>query len=221
MAYLDGYVDVPTRLRMALKDWPQLRIQETSCTTEQHGEQTFLVCVITVWRDERDAVPVIASAAEPIPGRTPYTRLSERMVGFTSALGRALGYMGYGIDKSIASANEVEARQPADDDKMSDRQRFANARSQQIVAEQQQKRAMTTSGAPATAPQMKMLKIKAKQAKVDNDNDLLQLCQTMFGDAVTIATLTKQQASMLIDKLSEMHEAMLPKGPIGETEEPF
>jgi hypothetical protein len=104
---------------------------------------------------------------------------------------------------------------------MSDRQRFANARSQQIVAEQQQKRAMTTSGAPATAPQMKMLKIKAKQAKVDNDNDLLQLCQTMFGDAVTIATLTKQQASMLIDKLSEMHEAMLPKGPIGETEEPF
>ena len=109
MAYLEGYVDVPTRLRMALKDWPQLRIQETSCTTEQHGEQTFLVCVITVWRDERDAVPVIASAAEPIPGRTPYTRLSERMVGFTSALGRALGYMGYGIDKSIATLGPCSA----------------------------------------------------------------------------------------------------------------
>jgi len=100
---LNGYVDVPTRLRLALKDWPQLRIQETSCTLEQVGEQLFLICVVTVWRDERDAVPVIASAAEQVPGRTPYTRNAERMVGFTSALGRALGYMGYGIDKSIAS----------------------------------------------------------------------------------------------------------------------
>ncbi len=58
---LNGYVDVPTRLRLALKDWPQLRIQETSCTLEQVGEQLFLICVVTVWRDERDAVPVIAS----------------------------------------------------------------------------------------------------------------------------------------------------------------
>jgi hypothetical protein len=33
------------------------------------------------------------------------------MVGFTSALGRALGYMGIGITSSIASANEVAARQ--------------------------------------------------------------------------------------------------------------
>jgi hypothetical protein len=34
------------------------------------------------------------------------------MVGFTSALGRALGYMGFGITKSIASANEVKNRPP-------------------------------------------------------------------------------------------------------------
>ena len=33
------------------------------------------------------------------------------MVGFTSALGRALGYMGIGIEGGLASANEVEARQ--------------------------------------------------------------------------------------------------------------
>ena len=227
MAYLEGYVDVPTRLRMALKDWPQLRIQETSCTTEQHGEQTFLVCVITVWRDERDAVPVIASAAEPIPGRTPYTRLSERMVGFTSALGRALGYMGYGIDKSIASANEVEARQPADEreqrrqDGMSDRQRFAEARSNQIVQEQQQKRAMSSPDAPATAAQMRMVKIQAKKAGVDNDNDFMQLCVTMFGDDATPTTLSKVQASQLIERLIELAKDRLPKGPIGETEEPF
>lgn len=227
MAYLDGYVDVPTRLRMALKDWPQLRIQETSCTTEQHGEQTFLVCVITVWRDERDAVPVIASAAEPIPGRTPYTRLSERMVGFTSALGRALGYMGYGIDKSIASANEVEARTNVDEreqrrqDNMSDRQRFAEARTNQIVQEQQQKRVMSTPNAPATAAQLKMMKIQAKKAAVDTDADFAQLCTSMFGDECNPVALSKAQASQLIERLIEMAKERLPKGPIGETEEPF
>jgi hypothetical protein len=32
------------------------------------------------------------------------------MVGMTSALGRALGYAGFGIAKSIASANEVKNR---------------------------------------------------------------------------------------------------------------
>jgi hypothetical protein len=75
MAYdLGGYVDVPTRLRLALKDWPKLRIQETASTLEQVGEQLFMVCVVTVWRDETDPIPVIASAAEQIPGRTPYTR---------------------------------------------------------------------------------------------------------------------------------------------------
>jgi hypothetical protein len=37
--------------------------------------------------------------------------MSENEVGFTSALGRALGYMGFGINKSIASRNEVEAAQ--------------------------------------------------------------------------------------------------------------
>jgi hypothetical protein len=34
------------------------------------------------------------------------------MVGFTSALGRALGYMGFGISRSLASANEVKNRPP-------------------------------------------------------------------------------------------------------------
>jgi hypothetical protein len=32
------------------------------------------------------------------------------MVGMTSALGRALGYLGFGIDKGIASNDEVAAR---------------------------------------------------------------------------------------------------------------
>lgn len=109
---LDNYVDVPTRLRMALERYPDLRVAETGREVVQLGNSIVLVCQVTVWRTADDPRPVVASASEPIPGRTPYTKDSELMVGMTSALGRALGYMGFGIGKSIASRQEVENRQP-------------------------------------------------------------------------------------------------------------
>jgi len=111
---LDNYVDVPTRLKLALERWPELRVQEMGYRLEQFADQPVLVCEVRVYRDPDDKYPSVATAAEPLPGKTPYTRDSELMVGFTSALGRALGYMGIGITSSIASANEVAARQTAD-----------------------------------------------------------------------------------------------------------
>lgn len=112
---MEGYVPVNDRLIEALKRWPDLRVQETAFDIQKIEEQVFLICEITVWRTADDPKPSIATAAEPFPGKTPYTRGSERMVGFTSALGRALGYMGIGIDKAMASANEVQARQDKPD----------------------------------------------------------------------------------------------------------
>jgi hypothetical protein len=109
--YLDGYVDVPTRLRLALEKYPDLRVVECPFTTvEFNNSATFLVCSVAVYLTPDDTRPVTGSAWEPIPGLTPYTRNSELMVGYTSALGRALGYLGFGIDKAIASQNEVDAR---------------------------------------------------------------------------------------------------------------
>lgn len=107
---LDNYVDVPTRLMLALKQYPDLRVQELDATIEDTPNGAVLVCRLCVWRTADDPVPTIASASEPLPGRTPYTKDSERMVGMTSALGRALGYMGFGIQAGIASADEVAAR---------------------------------------------------------------------------------------------------------------
>lgn len=107
---LDNYVDVPTRLKLALERWPELRVQEMGYRLEQFADQPVLVCEVRVYRDPDDKYPSVATAAEPLPGKTPYTRDSELMVGFTSALGRALGYMGIGLTSSIASRNEVEAR---------------------------------------------------------------------------------------------------------------
>lgn len=111
---LDNYVPVNQRLLDALGRWPELRVQETAFDIMRIEEQTFLVCEVTVWRTPDDPKPSIATAAEPMPGRTPYTKGSERMVGFTSALGRALGYMGIGIHEAMASSNEVQARQTGD-----------------------------------------------------------------------------------------------------------
>jgi len=117
---LSEYVDVKTRLKQALKVFPQLRIVEHRPEITQVGDQLFIECSVTVSRDPDDPIPVTASMFEPYPGRTTFTKLSEQANGATSALGRALGYMGFGIDKSIASSNEVLGRQQgAEDDRNS------------------------------------------------------------------------------------------------------
>ena len=107
---LGDYVEVKDRLKAALDNYPELRVVEEHAQLLEVGDRQFLVCRVAVHRTPDDPLPMVAAAWEPLPGRTPYTRDSELMVGMTSALGRALGYMGFGIAKSIASANEVENR---------------------------------------------------------------------------------------------------------------
>lgn len=108
---LDNYVDVPTRLRLALDKFPDLRVQESQPIFREVSERLYIEVRTTVWRDKDDALPVIAYCWEPFPGTTPYTRDSEQMNASTSALGRALGMMGFGIDHKMASKQEVLARQ--------------------------------------------------------------------------------------------------------------
>ena len=206
MAYdLGGYVDVATRLRMALKDWPQLRIQETSCTLETIGEQAFLVCTITIWRDERDTVPVIASAAEIVPGRTPYSKNSERMVGFTSALGRGLGYMGYGIDKAIASADEVQHKRQIEEPYPTSPQSDAVLDAQRKIQRADARQKAVQSKGPMSDAQRKMIRVQAQKAGIADNNELLniveEVCDTKL---LTLEELTKQDASRLIERLMQI-----------------
>jgi hypothetical protein len=113
---LSEYVDVKTRLKQALALYPQLRIVEHRPEITQVGDQLFIECSVTVSRDPDDPIPVTAYVFEPYPGKTSFTRNAEQMNGATSVLGRALGYMGLGIDKSIATSNEVLGRQQASED---------------------------------------------------------------------------------------------------------
>ena len=106
---LGDYVDVPTRFRLALDKWPDLRVVETPAEVITIGDRTFISVTVKVYRDLLDLLPCVATAWEPFPGTTPYVRNSEQMNCSTSALGRCLGMM---IPFSkMASFEEVQNRQ--------------------------------------------------------------------------------------------------------------
>lgn len=174
---LSEYVDVKTRLKQALALFPQLRIVEHRPEITQVGDQLFIECSVTVSRDPDDPIPVTAYMFEPYPGRTTFTKLSEQANGATSALGRALGYMGFGIDKSIASSNEVLGRQPLPDDRTQvisvarptpvlDGQRAKEIGSARLSAREQTQPA---NGGGATANQIKMLTQMCAERGLDFD----------------------------------------------------
>lgn len=176
---MSDYVDVKTRLTQALAKYPDLRITEHRPVHVVVGEQIFIECAVTVARAADDPVPVTAYMYEPFPGRTPYTKLSEQANGATSALGRALGYMGFGITASLASANEVRNRQEAP------------SRVVQLdEARQDHKKSRATQG------QITLLKTMADERGIDiSDTDPSQLsfenAQEMINHFKTIAKVKK------------------------------
>jgi hypothetical protein len=190
---LQNYVDVPTRLAEALKRWPNLRIQETvNETVTMPDGSCFIRCTVTVWRDETDTLPAIATAAEPYPGKTPYTKNSEFMVGMTSALGRALGYMGCGVSKSIASRNEIEARQNPDNpgDMIAPRGKVAAGSAAGHPA--------APTGNFATDKQIRFIKALAKGKEWSEGDTLLKLHELLGRNDVILETMTAAEATRVI-----------------------
>lgn len=108
---LDNYVDVATRRRMAAELWPDLRIVEAEPKVVTIGNDTLIAVTVTVYRTPDDPLPTSATAWEPYPGKSSFTRGSEMMNASTSALGRALGFMGLGIGKSLSTSDEVAPRE--------------------------------------------------------------------------------------------------------------
>ena len=107
---LSNYVDVPTRFAAALERWPELRIMENRPEVITVGDKVFISVTMKAWRTPDDQIPAQATAWEPIPGATPFTRNSEMMNASTSALGRVLGLM-LSFGPKMASAEEVRNRQ--------------------------------------------------------------------------------------------------------------
>ena len=106
---LDGYVTVNERLKLALAKYPDLRVMELPFLVQEIAGTTYLWCAVSVYPTPEHQ-PTNGSVLEPIRADRHPLKHSELMVGYTSALGRALGYLGFGIDKGIASNDEVAAR---------------------------------------------------------------------------------------------------------------
>lgn len=104
----DDYIEVHVRLKTFLERYPTGSLQSEWGWTESNGEKVLWVKAYA-YRDPEDTRPGIGHAWEPVPGRTPYTRGSELMVGETSAWGRAMAALGIEVHKGIASAQEVKA----------------------------------------------------------------------------------------------------------------
>tara|TARA_R110000868_G_scaffold105040_1_gene289152 strand:+ start:183 stop:800 length:618 start_codon:yes stop_codon:yes gene_type:complete len=177
---LSEYVDVKTRLKQALALYPQLRIVEHRPEITQVGDQLFIECSVTVSRDPDDPIPVTAYIFEPYPGKTTFTKNSEQANGATSVLGRALGYMGLGIDKSIASSNEVLGRQEAAEERTKvvsiarptpvlDGPRSKEIGSARLTAREQTESSQTSNTGGATPNQIKMLTQMCAERGLDFD----------------------------------------------------
>jgi hypothetical protein len=102
----DDYIEVSERLRLFIEQYPNGSLQTEWEMTERDTEQ-WLVVKAYAFRYPDDQRPGIGHAWEPIPGRTPFTKGSELMVGETSAWGRALAAIGIAVHRGIASASEI------------------------------------------------------------------------------------------------------------------
>lgn len=106
---ISNYTTVNERILTFYDRYPSGIISTHPAKTVELGSSTFISVMAEVYTAP-DSAAVCAEAWEPYPGKTPYTRDSEMMNAATSAIGRALMQLGIGIDKSGASAEEVQAR---------------------------------------------------------------------------------------------------------------
>ena len=106
---MEGYVTVPERIALFYKRYPEGSLQmDPPVFTEVEGK-SYVIGRAYAYRTPDDARPSVGTAWEVIPGTTPFTRGSEIMNLETSAWGRCIGSLGIGIDKSIATLDEIEA----------------------------------------------------------------------------------------------------------------
>jgi len=185
--FMDNYVDVATRLKIAFERWPELRIQETHREIVEMPDKTcFIRCVVTIWRTADDPIPVIASACEVYPGRTPYTKTSESEVGYTSAIGRALAMAGIGANKSIASRDEVEAAQSRQPTRLAEVVPFPEEGPQKVYPSNKQ---------------LGMMRGLANGKGIKGDDLKAYCCEVLGRTILSTNDLSKQDISKVIDAL--------------------
>jgi hypothetical protein len=109
MSYdISDYVDVKTRIELLMKKYPDASIQFEFCGLME-GNPDFIWGIARVYRTPEDPRPSTGTCSELAQGKTAFTRGSELANLETSAIGRAIGALGIGLGKSMASKQEVNS----------------------------------------------------------------------------------------------------------------
>jgi len=107
---MNDYIDVKTRIALFYAKYPEGSIQFTFRGTLEHDPE-MIWGVAKAYREATDIKPATGTAQELAKGKTNFTRGSELQNLETSAVGRALGMLGIGIEKGLATSDEIEAAQ--------------------------------------------------------------------------------------------------------------
>ena len=107
---ISDYVDVKTRIELLYKKFPDASIQFEYCGLME-GNPDFIWGIARVYRTPEDPRPATGTCSELAQGKTAFTRGSELANLETSAIGRAIGALGIGLGKSMASKQEVNSAQ--------------------------------------------------------------------------------------------------------------
>jgi hypothetical protein len=109
MSYdISDYVDVKTRIELLYKKFENASIQ-FEFKGVMDGNPEFIWGVAYVYRHPEDPRPATGTCSELAQGKTAFTRGSELANLETSAIGRAIGALGIGLGKSMASKQEVNS----------------------------------------------------------------------------------------------------------------
>src|SRR5512146_2576301 len=107
---LGDYVEVKDRIKLFLAAFPDGRLVTDRVELWQDDGVPRIVVKALAYRSADDTLPGVGWSWMQLPGSTSCTRGSELENTATSAWGRAIGSLGIGIEKSIASKNEIDAK---------------------------------------------------------------------------------------------------------------
>lgn len=201
----DDYIEVAERVRQFIEKYPEGSLASEWEYVQRDGEQ-WLVVKGYAYRNPQDARPGIGHAWEPIPGRTPYTKGSELMVGETSAWGRATAALGIAVNRGIATSDEVADAKGRRADPVAEKTASMGSYRTPSGGHRQE------GANPATPKQIGLLKGTMSKMHV-SEALLADFAQQQLGFELPVdglQHLSKAQASALIDALLKQAPAQAP-----------
>ena len=107
---LGDYVEVKDRIRLFYEAWPTGALVTGDVRISVDDDTPRVIVQAFAYRTPDDPHPGVGWSWMVLPGSTSYTKGSELENTETSAWGRAIGSLGIGIDKSIASVEEIASK---------------------------------------------------------------------------------------------------------------